>query len=48
MAEGVTLIHEPWIKPFFRCNMWPSLAATATCCSTQASATSASAATCRW
>jgi glyoxylase-like metal-dependent hydrolase (beta-lactamase superfamily II) len=22
MAEGVTLIHEPWIKPFFRCNMW--------------------------
>ena len=22
MAGGVTLIHEPWIKPFFRCNMW--------------------------
>jgi glyoxylase-like metal-dependent hydrolase (beta-lactamase superfamily II) len=22
MAEGVTLIHEPWIKPFFRCNIW--------------------------
>ena len=22
MADGVTLIHEPWIKPFFRCNMW--------------------------
>jgi glyoxylase-like metal-dependent hydrolase (beta-lactamase superfamily II) len=22
MAHGVTLIHEPWIKPFFRCNMW--------------------------
>jgi glyoxylase-like metal-dependent hydrolase (beta-lactamase superfamily II) len=22
MGEGVTLIHEPWIKPFFRCNMW--------------------------
>jgi len=21
-ADGVTLIHEPWIKPFFRCNMW--------------------------
>lgn len=21
-ANGVTLIHEPWIKPFFRCNMW--------------------------
>ena len=21
-ASGVTLIHEPWIKPFFRCNMW--------------------------
>jgi glyoxylase-like metal-dependent hydrolase (beta-lactamase superfamily II) len=19
---GVTLIHEPWVKPFFRCNMW--------------------------
>ena len=22
LADGVTLIHEPWIKPFFRCNMW--------------------------
>jgi len=22
MADNVTLIHEPWIKPFFRCNMW--------------------------
>ncbi len=22
MAEDVTLIHEPWIKPFYRCNMW--------------------------
>jgi glyoxylase-like metal-dependent hydrolase (beta-lactamase superfamily II) len=22
MADGITLIHEPWIKPFFRCNMW--------------------------
>jgi glyoxylase-like metal-dependent hydrolase (beta-lactamase superfamily II) len=22
MANDVTLIHEPWIKPFFRCNMW--------------------------
>ena len=22
MADGVTLIHEPWIKPFFRCNVW--------------------------
>ncbi|CCV13477.1 MBL fold metallo-hydrolase [Mesorhizobium sp. STM 4661] len=22
MGEGVTLIHEPWIKPFFRCNIW--------------------------
>ncbi len=22
MADGVTLIHEPWIKSFFRCNMW--------------------------
>jgi glyoxylase-like metal-dependent hydrolase (beta-lactamase superfamily II) len=21
-GDGVTLIHEPWIKPFFRCNMW--------------------------
>ena len=21
-ADGVTLIHEPWIKPFFRCNIW--------------------------
>lgn len=22
MADDVTLIHEPWIKPFFRCNVW--------------------------
>ena len=22
MGDDVTLIHEPWIKPFFRCNMW--------------------------
>jgi glyoxylase-like metal-dependent hydrolase (beta-lactamase superfamily II) len=21
-GEGVTLVHEPAIKPFFRCNMW--------------------------
>jgi glyoxylase-like metal-dependent hydrolase (beta-lactamase superfamily II) len=21
-ADGVTLIHEPWIKPFYRCNAW--------------------------
>ena len=21
-ADGVSLIHEPWIEPFFRCNMW--------------------------
>ncbi|MCW0001062.1 MBL fold metallo-hydrolase [Pararhizobium sp. YC-54] len=21
-ADGVFLIHEPWIHPFFRCNMW--------------------------
>jgi len=21
-ADGITLIHEPWIHPFFRCNMW--------------------------
>lgn len=21
-ADGVSLIHEPWIPPFFRCNMW--------------------------
>lgn len=21
-ADGVTLIHEPWITPFYRCNMW--------------------------
>src|ERR1700733_12281282 len=20
-VDGVTLIHEPWIKPFFRCNI---------------------------
>lgn len=22
LADDVTLIHEPWIKPFYRCNMW--------------------------
>src|ERR1044071_3753694 len=22
MADDVTLIHEPYIKPFYRCNMW--------------------------
>ena len=22
MGDGVTLIHEPWIKAFFRCNIW--------------------------
>jgi len=22
MSDDVTLIHEPWIKPFYRCNMW--------------------------
>ena len=21
-ADGVTLVHEPWITPYFRCNMW--------------------------
>ncbi|MCB8882111.1 MBL fold metallo-hydrolase [Acidisoma cellulosilytica] len=21
-ADNVTLIHEPWIKPYFRCNIW--------------------------
>ena len=21
-ADGVTLIHEPWIKSFYRCNIW--------------------------
>ncbi len=21
-ADDISLIHEPWIKPFFRCNMW--------------------------
>ncbi len=21
-SDDITLIHEPWIKPFFRCNMW--------------------------
>ncbi len=21
-ADGITLIHEPWMMPFFRCNMW--------------------------
>lgn len=22
LSDGVTLIHEPWIKPFYRCNIW--------------------------
>ena len=22
MSDDVTLIQEPWIKPFYRCNMW--------------------------
>ncbi|WP_404297736.1 MBL fold metallo-hydrolase [Halomonas sp.] len=22
LADGITLIDEPWIKPFFRCNLW--------------------------
>lgn len=22
LGDGVNLIHEPWIKPFYRCNMW--------------------------
>ena len=22
LPDDVTLIHEPWIKPFYRCNMW--------------------------
>nr|WP_298377653.1 MBL fold metallo-hydrolase [uncultured Halomonas sp.] len=22
LADGVTLIDEPWIRPFFRCNLW--------------------------
>jgi glyoxylase-like metal-dependent hydrolase (beta-lactamase superfamily II) len=22
MSDSVTLIHEPWIKPFYRCNIW--------------------------
>ncbi len=22
LADAVTLIHEPWIKPFYRCNIW--------------------------
>jgi glyoxylase-like metal-dependent hydrolase (beta-lactamase superfamily II) len=22
MADGITLIHEPWIRQFFRCNIW--------------------------
>lgn len=21
-ADRITLVHEPWIPPFFRCNMW--------------------------
>ena len=22
LGDDVTLIHEPWIKPFYRCNIW--------------------------
>ncbi len=22
VGDGVRLIHEPWIRPFYRCNMW--------------------------
>lgn len=22
MGDGVSLIHEPWIRPFYRCNLW--------------------------
>lgn len=22
LSDGITLIDEPWIKPFFRCNLW--------------------------
>jgi glyoxylase-like metal-dependent hydrolase (beta-lactamase superfamily II) len=22
MSDDVTLVHEPWIKPFYRCNIW--------------------------
>ncbi len=22
LGDGVTLIHEPWITPFYRCNIW--------------------------
>lgn len=22
VGDDITLIHEPWIKPFFRCNIW--------------------------
>jgi glyoxylase-like metal-dependent hydrolase (beta-lactamase superfamily II) len=22
LGDDITLIHEPWIKPFYRCNMW--------------------------
>jgi len=22
LGDGVTLVHEPWIKPFYRCNIW--------------------------
>ncbi len=21
-ADGITLLHEPWLDPFYRCNMW--------------------------
>ena len=21
-SDDITLIHEPWIKPFYRCNIW--------------------------
>ena len=48
MSDDVTLIHEPWIKPFYRCNMWHVRGPIATFCSTPASAMSAFGATSRW
>lgn len=22
MSDGISLIHEPYIRPFYRCNLW--------------------------
>jgi hypothetical protein len=35
-SDDVTLIHEPWIKPFYRCKSGTYVAGIVTCCLIQA------------